>query len=1204
MKPSATPVEPDQKKTVEDCLPQFISAFRSQESNQEKLSPPSGFGFTRSGNLLLADDFNHRIQIYDPDHNLIKSFGSKGKNPGELHYPRGIAVDKKDNIFVADSWNHRVQKFDPEGNPLLTLGSCGEARGCMNEPYDVFIDPDENLLVVERYNHRIQIFDPEGRSKGWIGGRGTVLEEELAHIFETPKHLFNAPAFEFPTSIARDSRGNYLITDSGNHRIVVFDSDWNLLFTFGQRGTEPGQFEYPLCVSVGKNDLLYVADLNNDRIQVFTSTGLYLGKLKKADDSLSLDAPGLTAVDPSGTLYVGMTFDTRVSTFETSQSSQEDMVAERYPDSSEDPYILHHQASRARQTGKREDALKLTQRAVLQIIAGVSSEHSGKNYERDLLLNFSRLALCSEGNQNASLLLQGSEVFSRHLDAERQAVLATHEEWEQAALKHNQLLFAEQKQVLEQREDSTVFNKELFQAEIRDRTLFRKLRHQFYVYRRTMERWSEYYGNTINSGLSQSALKSCLDAMTARLGKIYDVVNHLLEAKEKNEKAMVESFGESQSLDGKWETFLLRSNTNTRIMDVLRQLHFEIRSLLANVKGAATKYPDRDEVENSLRTLFIEPQGSEAFLKILLGFQQEWLFYKSLEIGLKDLIDLWMTQWGTSKVDDPKEWSLEKFSPVPFDSEEMELQEIIEPFLIEGMPFRKTDSGVACGNRQVASKIISANPNDFLETLNSTLSNARGYEARYLEGLQQLEALTKQKQELETKLNRVNPQDKKSPITLQNNISVVTFQVSLLRRMVLTMEINEAKNLSRLSFGTSLWLISPGHNESPETAKFIEEIIAFQKDLENKIHTGLQERKNLSFEGSRLNGILNDMEENNDIDDLNRTLEIKDQVANIPPLQDILDATLNRHFKVRAWIEKILDFKGSTQSQVTPRMNTVASYPFSFSFANNGPLTRHLLQPYGMAQAPDGDFIVADYENHQVVRYSSQGIYKSHFGGWGNSPGFFKYPINVQVDGQSQIYVVDEKNTRIQKFTRDGKFLLSFGDRGREDQRLGPVFSLAIDLQDRIWVADPSHNRIQIYDCNGELTRSLQNENLSEPVSVCCLENGDVLVGDKSSALIKHISPDGNCLRELPREGLGFDDIYFMAQYPDHGIFLTDYWNNQILHLDYQLDVIDVIKNPGRRVDQFGKVGGLIIANNRLAVADFENFRIQVLECPSLRSGS
>ena len=107
----------------------FNISYRKQEERAEELSPPSGLCLTPEGNILLADDFNHRIQVYDPQFNLITSFGEKGKDIGQLQYPKGIAVDKEGNIFVADSWNHRVQKFDAQGRPLQSFGSCGYRKG-------------------------------------------------------------------------------------------------------------------------------------------------------------------------------------------------------------------------------------------------------------------------------------------------------------------------------------------------------------------------------------------------------------------------------------------------------------------------------------------------------------------------------------------------------------------------------------------------------------------------------------------------------------------------------------------------------------------------------------------------------------------------------------------------------------------------------------------------------------------------------------------------------------------------------------------------------------------------------------------------------------------------------------------------------------------------------------------------------------------
>ena len=62
----------------------FNISYRKQEERAQELSPPSGLCLTPEGNILLADDFNHRIQVYDTQFNLLTSFGEKGKDIGQL----------------------------------------------------------------------------------------------------------------------------------------------------------------------------------------------------------------------------------------------------------------------------------------------------------------------------------------------------------------------------------------------------------------------------------------------------------------------------------------------------------------------------------------------------------------------------------------------------------------------------------------------------------------------------------------------------------------------------------------------------------------------------------------------------------------------------------------------------------------------------------------------------------------------------------------------------------------------------------------------------------------------------------------------------------------------------------------------------------------------------------------------------------------
>jgi DNA-binding beta-propeller fold protein YncE len=73
-----------------------------------------------------------------------------------------------------------------------------------------------------------------------------------------------------PRDIVIDSAGQILVTDTGNKRVVIFDAQGNFLGQFGSPGMGPGQFDEPVGLAVDiENDLLYVADTWNQRIQVF-----------------------------------------------------------------------------------------------------------------------------------------------------------------------------------------------------------------------------------------------------------------------------------------------------------------------------------------------------------------------------------------------------------------------------------------------------------------------------------------------------------------------------------------------------------------------------------------------------------------------------------------------------------------------------------------------------------------------------------------------------------------------------------------------------------------------------------------------------------------------------------------------------------------------------------------------------------------------
>src|SRR3990172_7146263 len=84
--------------------------------------------------------------------------------------------------------------------------------------------------------------------------------------------------FDSPEGMALDRKGNLLVADTWNHRILKFDSSGKQLLAFGSFGDKPGEFKAPRGLAVDKDNNIYVVDSWNNRVQKFTEQGKFLMK--------------------------------------------------------------------------------------------------------------------------------------------------------------------------------------------------------------------------------------------------------------------------------------------------------------------------------------------------------------------------------------------------------------------------------------------------------------------------------------------------------------------------------------------------------------------------------------------------------------------------------------------------------------------------------------------------------------------------------------------------------------------------------------------------------------------------------------------------------------------------------------------------------------------------------------------------------------
>lgn len=121
--------------------------------------------------------------------------------------------------------------------------------------------------------------------------------------------------------MAVDHRGVLYVADQNNHRVQVFDFDkTEAIESIGSFGTGNANVRSPLDVAVDDDGDVYVVDMSNDRIQVFTSHGdpdRRWGTTGTGDGEFQ--SPSSVAVH-DGRVYVTDGFNHRVQEFTTDGS--------------------------------------------------------------------------------------------------------------------------------------------------------------------------------------------------------------------------------------------------------------------------------------------------------------------------------------------------------------------------------------------------------------------------------------------------------------------------------------------------------------------------------------------------------------------------------------------------------------------------------------------------------------------------------------------------------------------------------------------------------------------------------------------------------------------------------------------------------------------------------------------------------------------
>jgi DNA-binding beta-propeller fold protein YncE len=197
-----------------------------------------------------------------------------------------VGVDSHDRVHVYNRGEHPVIVFDRDGKFLRSWGEGQTVRA-----HGITIGPDDSVWLTDDGAHTVRQFSVDGKLLLTLGTREKPADPHSGKPFNRPTHVALCPR-----------TGNLYVSDGyGNSRVHKYDPAGRLLLSWGEPGTEPGCFNIPHNIATDADGLVYVADRENHRVQVFDGQGRYQGQLNNLHRPCGLVADRRNG----GRLYVG-----------------------------------------------------------------------------------------------------------------------------------------------------------------------------------------------------------------------------------------------------------------------------------------------------------------------------------------------------------------------------------------------------------------------------------------------------------------------------------------------------------------------------------------------------------------------------------------------------------------------------------------------------------------------------------------------------------------------------------------------------------------------------------------------------------------------------------------------------------------------------------------------------------------------------------
>lgn len=307
---------------------------------------PSFLAIGPTGKLFVSDTDNNRVLRWSSANaaqngsnaeavlgqaNFTSSDANRGGTAAAntLYEPHGVFVSSAGALYVADYRNNRILRFDNAENASngaaadAVLGQADftsndanrlttAAANSLSRPMDLYVDDSGNLWASDWLNHRVLRYDNVAAKANGAAADGVLGQGSFTSSSRMWKDNTDADSFVYPSGICVDQDGVLWVADSGNSRVLRFDTaagkangaaadgvlgqpDFTSWRTVQGTGTAANTLQWPDAgLDVDNNGRLWVADRWGDRVIWFHNAA---SKANGADADGVIGQPSFTSRD-------------------------------------------------------------------------------------------------------------------------------------------------------------------------------------------------------------------------------------------------------------------------------------------------------------------------------------------------------------------------------------------------------------------------------------------------------------------------------------------------------------------------------------------------------------------------------------------------------------------------------------------------------------------------------------------------------------------------------------------------------------------------------------------------------------------------------------------------------------------------------------------------------------------------------------------